>query len=121
MPFGTGKGLERSPSQALSKARDSMLAYTAFLGDLYAMGIVSRTAIQTIIREFARNPRCLLHMRALYLLLSRCVETTRDRISVDFLVGYGQELPKMLAFYRGAADNTAQQWRMVSVPVIAAR
>ena len=113
MPFGSGKGLERDSSDEVNKVHEKWLNSTAFLGDLYAMGIVPRTTIQELIRELVRNPRCLLHMRCLYLLLSRCLYVTHDRIADNFLIGYGQELPLMMRQYGGANDRYAQVWRVV--------
>ena len=125
LPFNVGNGLDPPDAQAKNLSRSSMLRSAAFLGDLFAVGLISKTKMCDVISKMVKGPRSFLQLRALCLLLSRCVYVTNERLDKVFLLQSGRalsiELKRSLekttrkAKSRSSKESVdwAQRWRLV--------
>ena len=89
-----------------------MLQCTAFVGDLFAVGALRpsmiNTAINVLLMVLDRSP---FQHRALCLLLSRCVSTARHRLSTPFILYIRHRVQEALSYI---CCKACIRWRMVS-------
>ncbi|KAJ3557217.1 hypothetical protein NM688_g1586 [Phlebia brevispora] len=105
---GAGLQMPRAASDETNRKRWHMLHSVNFLGDLFAMGILSVQEMRDVVVTIATNPRSFLHLRGLHLLLSRCVYVTGQRLDSEFLLQTRQEIISRLWHVPNA---WVQRWR----------
>lgn len=108
--WGT-RGLDNRDTSALDRERLRMLHGTAFLGDLYAVGILKTLDMTNAINLLVQVVwRSTLQVRALCLLLSRVVYNAGERLDPQFLI-----MCRMTVYHKlcPVEDEWATRWRMV--------
>ena len=87
-----------------------MLKTTAFLGDLFAVGVIGAEPVLKAANYLVSCLWSLFHLRDLHLLLSRCVYVAGERISREHLLGMYYSVNTQLVYLQ---NNAAQWWRIV--------
>ncbi|KAI0938360.1 hypothetical protein AcW1_001896 [Taiwanofungus camphoratus] len=78
--------------ETLERTRTQMLNIAAFVGDLFALGVLPSTYMRDMVTLLVCDPRSMIHCRALYLLLLRACPKTDEIFSEEFLLNCRQFL-----------------------------
>lgn len=93
-----------------------MLNIAAFVGDLFALGVLPSTYMRDMVTLLVCDPRSMIHCRALYLLLLRACPKTDEIFSEEFLLNCRQFLVwKASNDMLFVQNDMARRWLIVRI------